>query len=96
MSNEPMTDLKARVFDSLTDDQKKKAAAYKSDKEILDFLGAEGVELPDDALDAVAGGCQIDVTPKEGEETCKSCGVYKAQKDHFCFRCAPFYGVKID
>ena len=45
---------KALAF--LTEEQKEKAKACKTAKELLDYLSAEGVELPDEALDKVAGG----------------------------------------
>ncbi len=44
------------LWDSLTDEQKEKAKACKSMDELAALAGQMGVELPDEALDAVAGG----------------------------------------
>ncbi|MBE7008007.1 MAG: hypothetical protein E7422_02480 [Ruminococcaceae bacterium] len=45
------------IWDSLTDEQKEKAKACKSMDELTALAGKEGVELPDEALDMVSGGC---------------------------------------
>ncbi|MBE7008008.1 MAG: hypothetical protein E7422_02485 [Ruminococcaceae bacterium] len=45
------------IWDSLTDEQKKKAKDCKSMDELAKLAGKEGVELPDEALDMVSGGC---------------------------------------
>ncbi len=44
------------MWDSLTDEQKEKANACKTLDELTALAGKEGVELPDEVLDAVAGG----------------------------------------
>ncbi len=44
------------VYDSLTDEQKEKAKACKTMDELTALAGKEGIELPDEVLDAVAGG----------------------------------------
>ena len=44
------------LWDSLTDEQKEKAKECKSMDELTALAGREGVELPDELLDAVAGG----------------------------------------
>ena len=44
------------LWDSLTDEQKEKAKACKTLDELTALAGKEGVELPDELLDAVAGG----------------------------------------
>ena len=44
------------IYDSLTDEQKEKAKACKSADELITLAGTEGIELPDEILDAVAGG----------------------------------------
>lgn len=46
----------AGIWDSLTDEQKAKAKECKSMDELAALAGAAGVELPDEMLDAVAGG----------------------------------------
>ena len=54
--NGKMNERMAGILNGLTEEQKKKARTCKSKKDLLDFLGAEGVELPDELLDSVAGG----------------------------------------
>ena len=44
------------IWDSLTDEQKEKAKACKTMDELTVLAGKEGIELPDELLDAVAGG----------------------------------------
>ena len=44
------------VWDSLTDEQKAKAKDCKTLDELTALAGKEGIELPDEALDHVAGG----------------------------------------
>lgn len=44
------------LWNSLTDEQKKKAEACETPDELSALAAKEGVELPDEVLDAVAGG----------------------------------------
>ena len=44
------------IYDSLTDEQKAKAKACKTMEELTALAAKEGVELPDEALNMVAGG----------------------------------------
>ncbi len=44
------------VWDSLTDEQKEKAKACKTVGNLTELAAKEGIELPDELLDAVAGG----------------------------------------
>ncbi len=44
------------IYDSLTDEQKAKAKACKSMDELTALAAKEGMELPDEALEGVAGG----------------------------------------
>ena len=46
------------LFDSLTEEQKQKAKACRTMDELMALAGKEGIELPDEALDAVAGAVQ--------------------------------------
>ena len=69
MNNEKTNELIKGVLDSLTDEQKEKAKTCKSAKELMDFLGAEGVVLPDEALDAMAGGDDFWSQFKEFDKT---------------------------
>ena len=51
-----LADALKGIYDSLTDEQKEKAKACKDMNELTALLGQMGVELPDELLDAVAGG----------------------------------------
>ncbi len=51
-----MSDLLKSVVKGLNDEQKEKVKACKSPDEVIACLGELGVELPDELLDAVAGG----------------------------------------
>ena len=44
------------VCDSLSDELKEKAKACRTMDELTALAAKEGIELPDEALDAVAGG----------------------------------------
>lgn len=44
------------IWDALTDEQKEKAKACKTMDELMMLAGKEGIELPNEALDKVAGG----------------------------------------
>ncbi len=44
------------IWDSLTDEQKEKAKNCKTMDELTALAAKEGIELPDEVLDAVAGG----------------------------------------
>lgn len=44
------------VFDSLSDEQKEQAKACKTPEELAAFARKAGIELSDEALEAVAGG----------------------------------------
>ena len=46
------------LYDSLTDEQKEKAKGCKTVDELTKLAAAEGIELSDEILDAVAGGVQ--------------------------------------
>lgn len=56
MENKNMNEQMIEVLNSLTDAQKEKVKACKGPDEIATCLGELGVELPDELLDAVAGG----------------------------------------
>ena len=61
MSENKTADPKAvhtlkEIYDSLTDEQKEKAKKCKTMDELVKLAAEEGVELPDEAIDAVAGG----------------------------------------
>ncbi len=56
MDDRKLNELLNKALASLNDEQKKKAKACKTAKELLDLLTESGVELPDEALEKVAGG----------------------------------------
>ena len=45
------------ISESLSDEQKAAAKACKTPEELLAFAGKEGIELSDEVLDQVTGGC---------------------------------------
>ncbi len=54
------------LWDSMTDEQKEKAKACKDVDELIAFAGKEGIELPDEMLDAVSGGFIYQVWKQSG------------------------------
>jgi len=56
MEEKKMSELLKGVYDSLTDEQKEKVKGCKTLDEFLALAGKEGVELPDELLDAASGG----------------------------------------
>ena len=56
--DEKMQEILKGIFDNLTDEQKEKAKACKNQDELMKLAGEWGIELPDEALDAVSGGCK--------------------------------------
>ena len=65
---EKLNELLQGIFDSLTDEQKEKAQACKTNEELIALAAQEGIELPDEALDAVAGGGRTDPPINVGEQ----------------------------
>ena len=55
--DENMKEALKGIYENLTDEQKEKAKACKSADELMALLGEWGVELPDDLVENVAGGC---------------------------------------
>ena len=58
--DEKMEKALKELFEKLTDEQKEKAKECKTPEELMDFFGKEGLELPDELLDSVAGGSAAD------------------------------------
>ena len=56
MQKEKLAELISGIYDSLTDEQKEKVKACHTAEELIALAGKEGIELPDEALNAVAGG----------------------------------------
>ena len=69
MDNEKLNELLVIVWDSLTDEQKAKANACKTPDELIKLAAEEGIELPDELLDAAAGGALVKITDKYGYVT---------------------------
>jgi len=58
MTSEELKKTLKGVYDSFTDEQKEKVKACKSAQELIAFAKEEGIELPDELLNDVAGGIQ--------------------------------------
>ena len=56
MENDGILELLKAAWDSLTEEQKAKAKECKTAEELLQLAASEGIELPDEMLDKVAGG----------------------------------------
>ena len=56
MENKDLHEKFTALMNGLTDEQKAKATGCKDGKELLNLLIEAGVALPDELLDAVAGG----------------------------------------
>ncbi len=63
--DEKMEEVLKGIYNSLTDEQKQMAKACKTVEELAALAGREGIELPDEALDQVAGGGGRASTPAE-------------------------------
>ena len=48
--------IMAITFDDLTEEQKEKALACKTPEELFELAKSEGIELGEEALDAINGG----------------------------------------
>ena len=55
--DEKMKEVIKGIYENLTDEQKEKAKQCKTMDELMTLAGEWGIELPDEALDAVSGGC---------------------------------------
>lgn len=67
--NKNINELLKDIYDSLTDEQKEKAKECKTADELLKLAGEEGIELPDEVLDAASGGALVKITDKYGYVT---------------------------
>ena len=54
--NGNISEVLAGVLESLSEEQKAKAKECKTAEELLQLAASEGIELPDEMLDKVAGG----------------------------------------
>ena len=55
--DEKMKRVLQDILENLTDAQKEKAKACKSNDELMDLLGEWDIELPDDVMENISGGC---------------------------------------
>ena len=60
METKKLSEQMTKILNGLTAEQKERAKACKTPKELTSLLGELGVELPDELLDAVAGGQGFD------------------------------------
>jgi hypothetical protein len=75
--------MNKELFNGLTQEQMEKAAACKNNSELLALAKAEGIELSDEQLQAVAGGgCTIISIPK-----CPYCGSVWILQDGGKWKC---------
>ena len=65
--------MRKDLLKGLTEEQIKKVEACKSTDEIIALAKAEGVELSEEQLEAVSGGCGTD---KKNKMHCYCCGSY--------------------
>ena len=56
--NEKMQEELKRIYEGLTEEQKEKVKECKSVDEIMELAGKWGIEMPEDYIDAVAGGAE--------------------------------------
>ena len=56
MAEKNVQEMITEVIESLNDEQKARLAECKTAEELIAFAGKEGIELPDELLDSVAGG----------------------------------------
>ena len=62
--------MKEELLDGLTDEQIAKVKSCKTNAEALALAKEEGIELTDEQLEAVSGGCYTDSKPA----VCPKCG----------------------
>ena len=54
--DEKIEEMLIVFFENLTDEQKEKVKECKTEQELNDFIEKEGIELPDELLEAASGG----------------------------------------
>lgn len=59
MEKENLNGLLEEIYNSMTDEQKQKAAKCETEDEFLAFAGEEGIPLPDEILEMTTGGTCI-------------------------------------
>ena len=82
METEKLAELLSGIYDSLTDEQKEKVKACKTPAELIALAGEAGIELPDEVMDAVAGGYLFNENGSRGIEVIRdSDGEYLTSVD---------------
>ena len=82
MEKEKLNELLSGIYESLTEEQKEKVKACQTPEELIALAGKEGIELPDEVLDAVAGGFLFNEHGSRGIEVIRdSDGEYLATVD---------------
>ena len=66
--------MREELLKGLTDAQREKAKNCHSREELLKMAQEEGVELNDEQLAAVSGGCTAANPPRPEHVTCTNCG----------------------
>ena len=70
--------MKQELLKGLTEEQIAKVKACKSQEEILAFAKEEGIELTEEQLESVSGGCTEDISGNKGfSVTCPGCKRYR-------------------
>ena len=59
MENEKVLEMLAKVYENMTDDQKKRALECETAEDFMAIVEGEGVEMPDEMFDDVAGGAAV-------------------------------------
>ena len=88
--------IKKELLKGLTDEQIKKVENCKTTEEVLAFAKKEGVELTDEQLAAVSGGC--DDSNEKSTTNCPACGssnIHVSKETHqgedvcecYCYDC---------
>lgn len=92
--------MKEELLKGLTEEQIAKVKACKSTEEMLAFAKEEGIELTEEQLEAVSGGCTTSISGNKGlYETCPGCKRYRwhhwlKKSGHFQYLECPDCGTK--
>ena len=85
MESKNLSERMAEILNGLTDEQKEKAKACKTPEDLIAFLIELDAALPDELLDAVAGG-RVDDVPlfERTYETWREAGCPCSPFTYFC------------
>ena len=61
MEEKKTAEILKGIWESLTEEQKEKAKTCKTAEELARLAASEGIELPDEALDAASGGVVVKI-----------------------------------